>query len=352
MSVFMQDKITHIQSRQNPDLVIMDNSSLNVWGDCQRKFLYQTLLSLRETTEKPALTFGRGFHKFLEFYYSDHTFEDSFAEFVKVATKENSKITLSKDESIANGQNQELSLEFAFLLCKKYTETHPKEREYFTVLKDPDNNYYLEMGFAIDLHNGILIGMIDGIATINNTKQEIVLEHKTTSYNINSSYLSDFNPNNQISTYLYAATEFLGRPINTALVNVIRVKDYKRGDPSTNDEKLFGRLETSRDPEQLEQRMRHADFQMKQIKQSIDAGLDGFPQNTQACRSRFGECPYRRLCMAKSETMLQILAETTYTPQPWSPYNVFDGVDKVVEIDVRNEKVDVKPADIYLEKDV
>jgi len=341
MSFYLEDKVKHIFSKRDPGLIIMDNSSLSVWEECNRKFLYRVILSLREPKEKVALSFGKAFHRFLEYYYSGHTFEESFAEFVTTATKDNSQITVTKDESIENGHEQEYSLEFGFLLCKKYAEIHPIEREYFTPMKTDGGEYYLEMGFALNLLNGIIIGLIDGLATINSSKTDIVLEHKTTKYNINSSYLSDFNPNNQVSTYLYAASELLGKPVTTALINVIRVKDYKRGTPEENDEKLFGRIETSRDKEQLEQRMRHANFQLDQIQQSIDVGLDGFPMHTQSCRTRFGECEYRKLCMANNDRMIQILAESAYITKAWSPYEVFEDAKKVVEVDVQEHTVDL-----------
>jgi hypothetical protein len=345
MTLYLEDKVQHILSKRNPDLLISDNSSLSVWSECNRKYLYRVILSLRDPLEKVSLSFGKAFHSFLENYYKGKPFEECFAAFTLTATKGNSQITVTKDESIENGKDQEYSLEFGFLLCKKYAEQYPLEREYFTPMRDTAGEHYLEMGFALDLVNGIIIGLIDGLSLVNATQQPLVLEHKTTKYNINSSYFSDYNPNNQVSTYLYAASELLGKPVTTALINVIRVKDYKRGTPAENDEKLFGRLETSRDPEQLEQRMRHADFQLGQIKQSIAAGIDGFPMETQSCRTRYGECEYRKLCMAKTDAMLEILAETTYISKTWSPYHVLEGVEKVVEIDVCKDKNKVDVVD-------
>jgi hypothetical protein len=348
MYSFLDDKIQHIISKRNADIIIMDNSSLSVWEECNRKFLYRVLLALKDPKEKAAITFGKAFHKFLEWHHSGHTFLESYEQFVLVANTERSRITVTKDESIDNNQKQEYSLEFAFILCKKYADTHPLDREYFTPMKNADGEVYLEMGFAMDLLNGIIIGLIDGLGVINSTKREIVVEHKSTGYNINASYLADFNPNNQVSTYLYAASELLGRPITTALINVIRVKDYKRGDKEDNDTKLFGRIETHRDTEQLEQRMRHANFQLGQIKQSIDAGLDGFPMHTQSCRTKYGECEYRKLCMCKNDTMIQILAESVYVTEPWSPYEVLEGVEKVVEIDVAKKGHEVKKVDEFI----
>jgi hypothetical protein len=343
---YLQNRINHIYRR---NIIVMDNSSLSVWEECNRKFLYKVLLSLKLPQEKPALTFGKSFHKFLEYYHAGFSFENAVEQFVIVATNEKSKIKTSRADSIENGIDPEYSLEFGFMLCKKYAETHPIDREYWEPLYDHEGKAYLEMGFAVDLPNGIIIGMIDGLGIIRSSRKKIVAEHKTTKYSINSQYLSDFNPNNQVSTYLYAASELTSHQIDTALINVIRVKDYKRGDPEENVDKLFRRIEVSRTVEQLEQRMRHANFQLNQINQSIEAGLDGFPMETRSCRTKYGECEYRMLCMSGSEKMLEIMAETTFQVDVWQPYKVFEDVKQVVEINVGSKENKVIPVEEYLE---
>jgi hypothetical protein len=334
----------------------MDNSSLCTWEECNRKFLYNVLLSLKTPEEKVAITFGKAFHKFLELYYGGSSFETAFSGFVKTALFENSKVSVTRVESIDKGAIQEYSMEFGFVLCKKYMNTHPLDNEYFSVLKDNTNKPYLETGFALDLPNGIIIGLIDLLGVVNYNGRKVVIDHKTTKHNLNESWFSQFNPNNQLSTYLYAASDYLGEHITTAIINAIRVKDYKRGDDVDNDTKLFERRETTRSVEQLEQRMRHANFQLGQIQQSIDAGVDGFPMHTQSCESKYGSCDYRRLCLAKDNRMLEMLAQNTYKVEKWSPYEVFsenESVDKVVDVsvnleDFRKDKVDLVEKGKYL----
>jgi hypothetical protein len=358
MPFYLNDQLSHIYttlSNKREEILTMDNSSLCVWEDCCRKFLYRVLLNLREPEEKAAITFGKATHSFLELYHGGFDFTTAFEGFVKTALFDNSKISVTRVDSIDKGQIQEYSMEFGFVLCKKYAQTHPVDQEYFLALKDGLGKPYLETGFALDLPNGIIIGLIDMIAEICSTKREIVVDHKTTKHNLNTTWFTQFNPNNQISTYLYAASEYLGREITTAVINAIRVKDYKRGDPEDTDTKLFGRIETSRSFEQLEQRMRHANFQLGQISRSIDAGIDGFPLHTFSCNTKYGDCEYMRLCKAKDDRMLQILAETTYKIEKWVPYEVLQDseADKVIDIDIdlddhKKNKIDLVEKEKFL----
>ena len=363
--VYLKELITHLltPTSYGDEVLVFDNSALCILEECQRKFLYAVLLSLKPPVEKPAITFGSAMHKFLEFYHAGRPFQECFEGFVRVAMAENSRIAVKREQSLDINLVSEYSMEFGYILCKKYAETHPLDKEYFTVLKDSNGKPYLETGFALDLPNGIVIGLIDGLGSINYNQRKMVVDHKTTKMNLNQSWLAQFNPNNQISTYLYAATEYLGEELTVALINAVRVKDYQRGSKEEIDRKLFNRIEVSRSPEQLEQRMRHANFQLLQIRQSIDYGLDGFPQHTQSCITKYGECEYRRLCLAKNDLMLQLLIEGSYRKQVWRPYDVFANseTENVIEVDIHNldeipgvpasikkPKVDVRDKNKYL----
>lgn len=337
--------------------LVMDNSSLSVWEECNRKFLYKILLALKNKDEKVEITFGTAYHKFLELHHSgDYTFQECFEAFCKSAFKVNSRIAATRQQAVDSGLLQEYSAEFGYILCKKYSQLHPLDKEYFIILRDSENKPYTETGFALDLPNGILIGLIDGIASIPSANNKIiVVDHKTTKYGLTNTWFDNFNPNNQMSKYLAAASEYFGQKINTALINAIRVKDFKRGDPEENTEKLFGRIETYRSDEQLELHLRHANYQLKQINNSILEGLAGFPMETNSCHTKYGECEYRKLCMARSDFMIQLLAEGQYVEQRWSPYEVFEDSDtqKVVEVQfdinkAKAEKIDVKKTDEFI----
>lgn len=367
MSKYIAEKIKSY--RDLFDTVTIDNSSLCLLEECQRKFLYRSVLFLREPEEKIAISFGKAMHKFLELHYANKSFEESFAGFCETALKENTRIAVSRVNAIDVGEVQEYSLEFGYVLCKKYFNAFPLDREYFTVLKDTQNIPYTETGFALDLPHGVLVGLIDLLGTINYNNNIAVIDHKTTKHNLNQSWLSQFTINNQISTYLYAASDYLcagieNAPewITTAIINALRVKDYRRekvDDLQNLDEekasKLFQRLETSRSIYQLEQRIRHADYQLMQIGQSLEYGIDGFPQHTQSCNTKYGDCEYQRLCMAKDEKILEWLMRDTYKVERWLPYEELQesGTGKVIEIDVnledrKKDKVDLVDKTQYI----
>jgi hypothetical protein len=271
-------------------------------------------------------------------------------EFGKEAMKERSKISITMDAGTDIGQLGEYSLQFGHLLLKKYVDMHPLEHETFDIIRNDNGDYYLEQGFAIDLPHGILIGKIDGMGTKRVNKRKLVLENKTTKQCLNTTYLSGFNPNTQVSAYLYAAAIFLGELPECAIINAIRVKDYKRGDPEKNDEKLFVRIETKRTEQQLEQHIQHVNFLMSNVLVSIEHGLDGFPQHAPfSCNTKFGECEYKPLCMCDNEVMIERLAETAFVTQVFEPYEVFENVKKIIEIDTtRDNKVDVREKEEFI----
>lgn len=341
---------SHIPLYMRNNVLCMDNSSLGTYMECPRKFLYRCILSLKSPMEKPAITFGTAFHSALEAYYSGKPFEDCLFEFGKEAMKERSKISITMDAGTDIGQLGEYSLQFGHLLLKKYVDMHPLEHETFDIIRNDNGDYYLEQGFAIDLPHGILIGKIDGMGTKRVNKRKLVLENKTTKQCLNTTYLSGFNPNTQVSAYLYAAAIFLGELPECAIINAIRVKDYKRGDPEKNDEKLFVRIETKRTEQQLEQHIQHVNFLMSNVLVSIEHGLDGFPQHAPfSCNTKFGECEYKPLCMCDNEVMIERLAETAFVTQVFEPYEVFENVKKIIEIDTtRDNKVDVREKEEFI----
>jgi len=364
LTTYLNDRILplYVKSKTEDFVIVEDNSALSIWENCNRKFLYRVLLSLQEKDERVSLTFGVAFHKFLELYHAgDFTFQECFEAFCTSAFKKNSKIATTRQVALDNNLLQEYSAEFGYILCKKYMQQHPLDKEYFTILRDSENKPYTETGFALDLPNGIVIGLIDGIGKINTTNKIVVIDHKTTKSQLNNSWKSSFNPNNQMSKYLSAASEYFGQRINTAIINGIRVKDYKRGDPKENAEKLFDRVETERTDAQLEQHMRHVNFQLGQIKQSINIGVDGFPMETNSCNGKYGECEYKRLCLAKDDYVIQLLAEGSYREEAWHPYEIFEESEtkKIVEIGIKDlgellnkPKVELLDKEFYLKNKI
>jgi hypothetical protein len=308
---------------------VLDNSSLETFGLCPRKYYYKHVLSLEAPLEAEPLTFGSAIHEALFLYYShvglaknmDDVKHEAFKAFVKRATVDNSQIpiTLSDDSKY--------SVEWGVYILEKYFEYYKDEP--YTPLRDPSGNPYLELGFALDCHTGVFVGRIDGIFRDKTTDEIYVMDHKTTTYQLNTAYWDQFYPNNQVSGYLWAVQELLGIRPSGFIINAIRTYQFKRGDENTIGNKIFSRLITQRTPEQLQQRARQISWQMRIVEECKSLGLDGFVQNAPtACGIYNRRCPYTSLCIAQTEEMIGML-KGGFATRTWSPYQELEGAARV-----------------------
>jgi hypothetical protein len=307
---------------QQNKILTLDNSALELFATCPRKFWYRIIQHLVPKKQKLSLSFGASIHAALFEYYSGKPTKDCLKAFIEEAMKEGSKIAKYADDAAEAGQKVEYSLEFGVALMTKYIEQHPLETEDFKPMLDSDGKPMLEVGFAVELEHGLYIGKIDGIG--NYRGDPGIMEHKTTGFTL-SSYLKWLNPNSQITGYLKAVKDYLGLDTAKCVANIIRVKDYKRGAPEDNDQKLFMRTIVERSPQQIDSRFRQIDLQMQLIQQFLDGGIDNFYMNAPFACNAMGECVYKPLCAVKDDSdkeLVQMIVDGSYKKEEWSPWDM------------------------------
>lgn len=316
----------------NKDDFTIDNSALDAFSLCPRRYMYRHIFHLTAPLEAEPLTFGSAFHAALESYYAGKTELECAKAFIKRATEESSKMSVYIDDS----EKSEYTVQFGVELLLAYMKSHTLESEPFTVLCDSSNVPYLEVGFALSTGEGIVVGKIDGL--INLKEGGIgLLEHKTTSVKLDDKYAAQYNPNNQVALYLAAIREYFEMP-QYAIINAIRVKDYKRAKVNKeDDDRLWNRFITKRSSTQLDQRLKQIEVQIEQIKRCIDKGFDGFWQNApQACFYRFKQCPYVPLCKAQTPELVEIvISGGGYKVEKWEPYDIVKESSRVLNIEVK-----------------
>jgi hypothetical protein len=318
-----------IFSEAELERLTLDNSILNVFGLCPRKFLYRKILNLVPLKVSPALSFGTAFHAGLESYYSGNEPVDVLKAFADAALAEASSLTLSRGEAKENGMKEEHSIEFGLDLMMKYMNHYPLQNENFKIMKDAKGKSMLEMGFALHLNNGTLIGKMDGVPDPGD-----LFEHKTTSSYINSEFLSQYTVHNQISLYMAALRDLLGKTPRKCIVNCIMVKDYKKP-TEKKDENLFRRVIVSRNDDQLDQTIRQLEFRINQIKNFLRIGFDAFYQNApDACFFRYHACEYHILCQSQEKELIEMLMTGSFREEAWAPYDL-EGKNVAVEIEAR-----------------
>jgi len=270
--------------------------------------------------QKLALTYGGATHAGLFEFYSGSTENECLKAFMQEAMKEGSKIAKYAEDAVNGGNPAEYSMEFGVGWLMKYMKQHPLDKEDFQPLKDGEGKPFLEVGFCVELESGLYLGKIDGIGSYRT--MPAIIEHKTTK-RTPSEYLKWMNPNNQITGYLKAVKDYLDYDVAKCVVNVLRVKDFKRGDPEDNDQKLFVRGIAERTPQQIDARMRQINLQIALIKKFLEIGVDAFYMNAPWACNAFGECEYKPICNLDGgdAEMIQMIVQGGYRKEEWHPYD-------------------------------
>ena len=129
--------------------------------------------------------------------------------FIKCCRAPDADIDLEIDDT--KGSKQLYSIQWGVWLLQKYFKENPVEADPFETIVDEHGKPYLEVGFAVDAGEGVFVGRIDRIARFKETGDIYIIDHKTTRKTLNSWYWSQYNPNNQMTGYMWGVYELLGR---------------------------------------------------------------------------------------------------------------------------------------------
>jgi hypothetical protein len=143
---------------------------------------------------------------------------------------------------------------------------------------------------------------------------------------LNKDYLAKFNPNNQVTTYLLPISILIGKTAKGAIINNLRVKEYKR---EWQDNKLFVRTRTTRTPGQVADRVAQIKCKMAEIKTAAKKGFCAFSMNApNGCSAFFKRCEYEQLCIAQPDLRQYFLSG--YRSDKWFPYEELKEVERVI----------------------
>ena len=322
---------------------IFDNSALDVFYLCARKYLFSEGWRLEvDEIEPDYITMGHAIHDFLYTFDLTGSFDKALRSFVRCCKAPNTNV----DTSLALDGDQQTSVEWGAYVLQKYVETYPKDKEEFKILLDGDGKPYLEIGFAIDADEGIYCGRIDKVVEAIDdgpiwTKGDVyVVDHKTTKRPLNDAFLKKFNPNNQLTGYLWAVHELTGKWPKGCIVNGIRVHQFKRGTEKSVKEKMFTRVITHRTPTQIRERADQIRWTMKVIKEAKriyrETGkLFPFWQNApHACTAYFG-CGFTMLCKSQTDDLVKLLAKSNFRKRSWIAYAELEKTKRYEIIKIR-----------------
>lgn len=306
MEIHQPVKITSYKSLERKEPLVKDNSAINEFKECPKRYFWRMILGYKEKDEQPYFAWGSAIHKFAEIY--------SLNKDAKLATTEATRIWISK---FPNGVE---SGKWSFYSLPRLI------RSLMVLQKDIDSDLAsgkfqflaVEQPFDLELPSGRRLGgRADRIDRWNNKIWG--RDWKTTSTELGY-YERGLDPNSQVDIYTWAETKLLG------------------GDPSNpNSERVFGQLITvifnkaptksqtseaqigpiiktfvaSRTPGQIERFVKETEQWLDWI--DFCRQVDIYPQNERKCKW----CPYARVCRAPNEDSQIAELKSNFTHSPW-----------------------------------
>lgn len=268
-----------------------DYTALDTFLTCRRKYYWRMVRHLSPIGVAPALMFGLAIHDALDAHYSKGP-EAGLNKF-----RETYKDTEGDEiRTVANG----------IKMLEHYARIY--KHEPFKVIGVP------ETGFVFPIGEYLWGGRIDLPVEWDNDLY--IVEHKTTA-TLRNTYFKQFDLNMQVTSYILAAEEFLGRKCQGCVINVLEPwKELIRPTAkSKRPEDHFARKPMTRTK-------MHKDAFRENIPRIIKDILwceknDQFYPNEHACFSYNYDCPYKTLCMYGED---ERFIARDYKVDKWEPY--------------------------------
>lgn len=282
---------------------VVDPTRLRDSLQCLRLYYWRHERGLVPNKPQLPLIYGSAIHACMAKHYEGGTSGESLAAFEEVWKAE----VLPFEHGLQEEDPKRNPVRWAetFLLYKRHYNVEP-----FTVLKLGDRPA-VEIPFFLPLNDWLaLCGIIDLLVKYLN--QIMVVDHKTTSVTYQS-YFESFNPNHQFTTYMTGATELLGEPVTTTLVNCIVVHPTQ-----SNPEKLFMRVPTTRSKWQLDQFKEEMTGWWSIVRDCRRTG--NWPRNDDRCQRWAGGCAYHPLCTEIQADFRKLKpSQAVFREQIWDP---------------------------------
>ena len=330
----MEDQVSLILDTQSakmidpndiPENSCYDNSMLDSFRTCNRKFFFQHVRHWKPVKASIHLGFGSAWHGGMDVLWSQAKSSLTNKEIIELAFKEFMKIWLEADLPLDDemlllyypktpGRAREM-MEF---YLERYRESFLKECEIIAI----------EEAFIIPLSDEdtlmYYMGRWDKIYEYRN--RIYITDHKTTKSD-KSQWANSFSPNNQIDGYLTAGhavygDRFWGVMIDGALCQ----KGSKKidglppgiGFPKIPIQRAFGHLEGWRwETIYTILMLRHNLDLLEEASKEQCNHLKAFPKNTTAC-SNYGGCTYMDICKTVTNPNEMEMPED-FKVSIWSP---------------------------------
>lgn len=264
-----------------------DNSVIETHARCPRKAFYNYFLNRGHTGVSYPLLFGTAYHKYREVMLSnlianDYEWDNAFA--------------LAGYEAALEIYHEDPPLEHkrAWQTQQRLAATMDLGTQHFlTELRlGARKTLMAEQPFTLSLPSGRLFGgRMDELLEWNGKLW--IRDYKTTS-RMGSTYGEAFDPNNQITGYVWAARQLSGRPVSGVIVQT--VYNTKNNGPEIHEHLV------TRSQGIIDQWVETIEAELDEIERHLES--DTWPMRTLACTD-FGGCMFREACQQDHWTAIE-----------------------------------------------
>lgn len=320
-----------------------DSTSLGWLKECPRKYYYHMIEGWRSKSESVHLKFGIWYHNALELYdklrvgvYDSHnnpgakvyTHDEALEEVVfrcldwtwlreipidyeifdPKAGHEVPKIGAGKPWLSDHPNKTRETLIRSVIWYLEHFKDDPAK----TIILD-NGKPAVELSFRMELDWGpkadspqpyLLCGHLDRVVEF--TGGSYVMDRKTSSSTISSQYFDQYEPDNQMSLYSFAAQVIYKTPVKGVIIDAVQIAvGFSR----------FVRGFTYRTGSQINEWLEDCKSWFALAESYAAKGH--WPMNDKSC-SKFGGCTFRKVC-SKSPEVRQKFLESDFMREPWNP---------------------------------
>lgn len=294
------------------DTLLIDNSTLSIYEECERKGEYFHIRGRVKAGEKPALNLGAALHAALKMRYLFGAGECA------VLTQARQMVVLEQWYTKFPLETEDYrTLGFAQQVIRAYNE-HYKIEPFNLVRRKGTEEFFVEEPFALPL------GTVDGKKVVWTGRIDLpvvqhgdffVGDHKSSS--IGGENISVEHQNSsQFKGYSWAFKKKYGVDVKGAMVNYLIVRKPTITGKGKGLE--FRRDNIYFEPEIIEEWQFNT---LALVKRLLDSHKQGyFPMHTKQCVQKYGKCDYHDVCLMVPKARLPYLYNTeVYEQNAWTP---------------------------------
>lgn len=312
----------------NSKLRFFDNSTLDTYRVCPRKFYFRHVRNFETTGTRPPLIFGSAIHSAMDAiwagaktYNDKELLELAIFAFLKV-WKENKMEELEEFDLFPRTPGRALSILEAYI------------ERYGHFLRDIEL-IAIESPFIVPLNlDDETVGYVGKLDKIFKDRYGIqIVDHKTAS-SMSTSWTNSFSPNGQMDGYLHAGHTTYGEEFHGVIIDGILVNKTKID---------FMRIPLQRQSSQLDAWSWEVSNLIDQIElneewltEYLESGerltyLPAFPKCTTSCTQYFGTCPYLDLCKFWDNPAHHACPDN-FEEKKWEPFTILEQLDGSIKV--------------------